>query len=158
MRKIFVLCVTCILFVLSCTISEKAVFDESVPIEDSAWVTQGGVGKIVGYNGISVDWNLGMTGMARIPAGDTVLEWNIDGTVTNTARPVKGEGILFRYNFHPQKKYFFRIMRKNNAYGLDVHSYNFDEEVSLLSNEEFEMHFVDFVPFLNVESGTTVLN
>ncbi len=166
MRKIIVLSIVCMLFVLSCTISEKAVFDESVPIEDSAWISESNVGKIVGYNGISVDWDLGLAGTARIPAGDTLLEWNIKGPVLyldqvvyGTIVNLVGEGILFRFNFQPQMLYSFIITEVNDEYGLDVFAYGYEEKVSG-GWKSMKEHWVGFTPFLNTgdNAGKTVLN
>jgi hypothetical protein len=154
---VFGLSLCFVLLLGSCvTTSEKAVFDESVLIEDSAWIMER-VGKIVNYNGIPVDWTLGTTGMARIPAGDTILEWNIN--YSTGLATFRGDGLIMRYNFLPSFCYTFMVSEKNNQYGLNVYAFEFDEKLPITWNA-YEEHFVGFAPFLNMggNAGKTVLN
>lgn len=151
---VLVLVLVCMFFVFSCSTSEKAVFDESISIEDSAWIVQGGVGDIVGYNGISVDWNLGFTGAARIPAGDTLLEWNVNSAIGNSR--YRGNSLLIQYKFQPEKKYIFVLARGGDgSYGLNVYRFVFEDEIPA-SFSALEDYFVGFTPFLNTSERTVL--
>ena len=131
--------------ILSCATTIKAgiFFDESVPLEKSSWLSTSGCGTIIGYNGIKVNWETtGPDKMISIPAGDTLLEWNI--SYYYSGGYIGGENILFRYNFQSQKFYTFELNRHDGIWGFDIHAWDFDEE--LLSGS-FKKHFVGFVPF-----------
>ena len=129
-------------------------YDESIPVEKSAMVFQN-VGDIIVYNGINVNWKqYKMTRGVQIPAGDTLLEWNIQ------SNDILGKNILFRYNFQPNKQYTFWVCFRNEdhedenfsykIYGLQVFAYDFGHKITY-SDFGNEKYLVGFVPFLNVE-------
>ena len=181
MKKLFLL--IAVTFLVSCatttTGSVGIVHNRSVPVEQSAWISPSDppnvLGEITGYNGTAVKWKISRTKLfgldikfIQIPAGNTILEWNINTTLVlyddsvystgQTLRSIKGKNILFAYNFRPGKKYFFRFLLKDEKYGFNVFSYNFDEEISF-SGEGTRAHLEGFVPFLNVggPSDRTIL-
>ena len=140
-----------LVILLSCAITPKTthVYDESIPLEQSALISAGNAGEIIGYNGVTVKWknnSLAVPSMIQILAGDTLLEWNITSTDFNIR--YEGKNILFRYNFQRKKQYLFLVNFEENVYGFRVYAYNFEEKIpSNIYNKE---HFVGFVPFLNV--------
>lgn len=148
-----------VFLIFSCKSSAGIIFDDSVPVEQTAWLSTASlgttsIGKIIGYNGIAVDWS-GVTKMIQIPAGNTVLEWNIDASDYHTH--YTGKNILFAYNYKPQKQYFFAVRVEDEMYGLRVYEFEMGEMFSTSST--FEERFVEFVPFLNVKSNLkTVLD
>ena len=143
--------------VISCTTSAGVVFDDTIPLEETAWVNTNNVGMVTAYNGIPVNWKSTMTKAIQIPAGDTLLEFDLRLTIGSTT--YTGRGILFQYNYQPQKQYFFMGAREEGIVGLNVYSYNFGEKPWTLSQKEFDKHFIAFVPFLNAggSGGKTVL-
>jgi hypothetical protein len=145
------------LLFFSCATRTGIVFDNSVPVEKSTWIAPSNVGTVVGYNGIEVKWKAGSYELIQIPAGETLLELNVNGYVNFSPNILRGEGALFRYNFHPGKKYFLLIQRKDDVYGLNVYVYEYEEKISI-SMEDAEKHLVGFTPFLNMVVGKTVLN
>jgi hypothetical protein len=139
------------------------VFDDSIPAEQTAQFFTFNIGKVTEYNGIPVNWEPNVSSMktVQIPAGDTVLVWDIragQGNIIYT-----GKNMVFRYNFQPQKKYFLMFRRvydeneKNEIYGLRVYTYEIDEKYGG-TWDDVEAHFTEFVPFLNTQgSQKTVL-
>lgn len=161
MKKILAL--TCLLVLLfsSCVSVKK--FDESVPEEKTARIFTGGIGTVTGYNGISVNWER-VKGFSfvfnQIPAGDTTLEIDVDaqlssfydgGTNTTYRKILQVKGALFKFNFQPQKEYYFEAAQKDNTYGLSVYAWNYGEKGSGSGGPStWTEHFVAFVPFQNV--------
>jgi hypothetical protein len=141
------------MLILSCATKAGTVFDESVPLERSAWISTSNLGTIVAYNGISVNWKPATFSafIAQVPAGDTLLEVDLhsgNGNIVYT-----GEGLLFRYNFQSGKQYFFMARRnyETKEFGLNVYSWNIGETVGTYSAKNLEA----FVPFLNVSGNNT---
>jgi hypothetical protein len=160
MRLMLLLAAAVLLSSCASMINEKVVFDDSVPLENSTWILPGNnIGEVIGYNGIPVDWDSGLFGLVRIPAGDTLLEWNINGLVMSTNITLKGQGILFQYNFQPQKKYLLILDKEDDVYGMKVYSYQYEEKFSN-TWKDMEEHLDTFVAFLNVggNGGKTILN
>jgi hypothetical protein len=149
----------CFLIISSCLnpTKVKQTFDESVPIEKSSRIVISLVGDIIGYNGVPVNWKNKASfslQIIQIPAGDTLLEWNVESTTGFVV--YRGKNILFRFNFQPQKLYFLTVGQKDQAFGLNVWAYNFDEKVPVeFRNLE---HFIGFFPFLNTNQGTILLH
>jgi hypothetical protein len=151
MKKLLLLTGISVLLILSCTMSVGMVFDDSVPEEQSTYISSS-VGEIIGYNGISVKWKQGFKAV-QIPAGDTLLEWNIDAPRYGSSARYTGKNLLMRYNFEPQKWYYFIYDIKNGAPGLNVYVYAAGEKVeaAVLNNwSVYDAHYVGFAPFLNV--------
>jgi hypothetical protein len=158
MKKLFfLLCLTALL-TASCVITPKAkvVYDESIAVEKTAWICPGNIGAVIGYNGIEVNWKftpLSFT-FIQIPAGNTLLEWNIDTSTGNTI--LKANNILFRYNFLQGKQYLFLLgydpkENENGSLGLKVYMYDIGENVNGTYGE-MEKHYYGFAPFLNYDS------
>ena len=141
-------CFMFILLFISCMTmtSAKFVYDESIPIEQSSWINPMDVGTITGYNGIPVRWssNSDYKGFFQIPAGDTLLELDINANYGSVA--FKGKNILFRYTFEAGKQYLFWVIRRDGKYGLDVASTDIAEEIRF---DVRKTNLVEFVPFLN---------
>ena len=57
MKKLLVLAGSVLLF-FSCSTSVGIVFDDSVPVEQTAQIATRNIGIITGYNGIAVNWNI----------------------------------------------------------------------------------------------------
>jgi len=159
MKKLFLLIgvaflVSCASLVSCISASTKTVHDPSVPVEQTALIYPN-VGTITGYNGMTVNWEQplfkGLTNLIQIPAGNTILEWNLEaiGAYSLTT----GKNILFAYNFRPQKKYFFYAVQKDEKYGLNVYAYNLDEKIRATSTKDINAHFEAFAPFLNVRDA-----
>ena len=160
MKKFLLLAGISVLLFFSCASSVGIVFDDSVPKEKSAEIFTY-AGTITGYNGIAVSWKPSMSNMIQIPAGDTLFEFDVNAAYGNTI--FKGSGILFKYNFIPNKKYFLLFDRQHdeeankNTYGLNVYTFEIGEKIPL-SMKTLENNFTAFVPFLNVsENQKTVL-
>ncbi|MDR2923265.1 MAG: hypothetical protein LBU85_07985 [Treponema sp.] len=142
-----------VLLFFSCATVPKVglVFDDSVPAEQSAQVYTYNIGAVTVYNGISVDWiqRSGSSETIQIPAGDTLLEFDLKTTYGSVNYTGKA---LFRYNFQPYKRYFFWFQRKEegkmNIYGLNVYTYEIGEKHGVTWSD-FEAHFTEFVPFIN---------
>jgi hypothetical protein len=118
------------------------------------------IGTVTGYNGITVEWEPKTLKTIQIPAGDTLLEFDVNAAYGSTI--YKGKGMLFRYTFQPQKVYFLRFSRKyedeKNIYGLNVFTYDAGEKISGTTND-LEAHLTAFVPFLGAQgSQRTVLD
>jgi len=143
----FVFLFTVLLGSCSSTPKVGTVFNESVPELNSALITTYNTGVITSYNGIAVNWESSGAGdMIQIPAGETVLEWNINST--RGAVIYKGNGMIFKYNFQPHKQYVFTVTRKEGKSGFNVYLYDFGEEIKW-SNDDLESRLVAFVPFEN---------
>ena len=153
-RTILVVIGILVLLMASCAITPKLVgiFNEDIPESESAWITPAGTGKVISYNGIPVDWNwkgLSFT-MYQIPAGNTILEWDID------SRDIIGKGIIFQYNFLPGKQYHFYPSWKDGNYGFWVFEDDFRTKIP--PNVMFTSGAVDtkksigFFPFLNTNN------
>ena len=153
MRKLVLLSILSLLM-FSCKTSVGLVYDDTVPLEETAWILPYILGTITGYNGIQVNWKMNSGVKAvQVPAGDTLLEVNINVVIGNTL--YRGEGLLFRYNLKKQKQYIFRPDRQNSIYGLRVHEYDYGQKISY--PYDAEEHFVGFIPFLNVHQGPIIL-
>ena len=145
-----------LLSLMSCRTSAGIIFDESVPVEQTAWISTANAGTITNYNGISVEWSgQGYSSYIQIPAGDTILVWDVKSTAGYTT--YTGKDMLFRYNFEAGKKYIFSAGRREGVSGFNLHAWNFGERETVLSDKTH----VDFVPFIdssgNPVSGRTVL-
>ena len=154
MKKLFVLISLSAFLILSCVIlgSPKIIFDDSVPVEESSWFWMDNVGKITGYNGINVNWQLFGANLLQIPAGNTVLEWEINALSGNTR--YRGKNMIFAYNFQPGTKYYISFKANDGVYGLNLYAYEFEEPLRDIAD-----HFVEFVPFLNNQGNQkTVLD
>ena len=150
MKKIFILTGISAFLILSCVGSPGIVFDDSVPTEQTAWFYSSNIGKITGYNGIAVDWKPRAAEFVQIPAGDTLLELDVD-TVSGNYN-YKGKDMAFNFGFKPMKKYMFLFQSKDGVYGLNVYAYDFEEKITSTRSDN-DTHFVAFVPFLNAKSG-----
>jgi hypothetical protein len=160
MKKLLVLAgISTLLFLGSCVTSKvpvvKAVFDNSVPIEESSWVNLYMYsGIITAYNGISVSgWKTGSWDMIQIPAGDTTMEIDLDAIGDNR---YIAKGMMFRYNFQPQKQYYIRFIDPDfwsswnqeitgGKYGVGIYAWDIGEKISY---KDTRPNFVEFVPFL----------
>jgi len=144
-KGILVLAGLSILLFFSCKTTAGIVFDDSVPLEQSAQIFCS-IGTITGYNGIAVNWEQGSGKIVQIPAGDTLLEWNISTRYGNTN--YSGKDMLLRYNFQPQKRYYFRFNPDSNGiYGVNIFTCDIGEMPNVNS-----AHF-EFVPFLNAQGN-----
>jgi hypothetical protein len=76
--------------------------------------------------------------MIQIPAGDTLLEWKYNSYIY----------VWFRYNFQPQKQYFFFLDQEEGKYGYRLYTYDFGEKVP--GDPYRKDHLLGFVPFLKV--------
>jgi hypothetical protein len=152
MKKQSVLLILTILLLSSCTLKATVFFNESIPLEESAWITTS-QGEIIGYNGIKVKWKqpLASLNVISIPAGETDLELNIQ-TQYGYNTYYKASNVLFRYNFLPQKYYDFLFVYQDGRYGFKVYAWDFDEKLMDARSDAFyngNKHFVEFVPFVN---------
>jgi hypothetical protein len=161
-KKLFIVCavLACCLLAFSCgTPKLVATFDESVPLEKSSWISTSFLGEIKSYNGIPVNWkgpDAITVEMIQIPAGQTVLEWNIEvsaGGVTAGDVRIKYmsriNGALFTYNFLPGKQYMFHYEPADETPGLHVFEFNINEKIPV-SYAQNRTNFVSFVPFSNI--------
>ena len=148
MKKILV-CSFLIFFILSCSTRIGHVYDETVPIEKSAWLLLDAVGNVIRYNTVSVNWVPGINKLFQIPAGDTELEWVIKrvtgripvGYITSTGNAIS------RYVFMPGKKYYFLLQIKDGVPGLDIYAWNYEEKISYTQGA-LEKHYIGFEPFV----------
>jgi len=156
-KQIFsVVVILVVVLASSCIINTKVgtVYDDTVPADKAAWINLYNVGTVVGYNGIGVQWKTGMSEAIQIPSGDTTLELNIEASVGYTQ--YKGTGMIFKYNFQAQKQYRFVVGQKDDAYGLNVYTYDVGEKIT---SGNFNDHLTGFVPFVNSgKNNKTVLN
>ena len=159
MKKLFFLSGIMILLFFSCMSTQSAgvVFDDSLPVEKSSWISMYNVGTITGYNGISVNWKSSASKSIQIPAGGALLEMDIDSTQGNII--YKGRNMLFLYEFQPQKQYLFIVGKQDGGAGLKVHTYDIGEKIRQ-TQSGVNAHFTEFVPFLNTgdSGGKTILN
>jgi len=145
------------LFILSCTTTTSIIHDESVAPEQSSWVGTDNAGVIVGYNGIAVNWKARMGKTIQIPAGNTLLEWDIEGGNPLGNTIYKAKGALFLYNFQPQKKYYFIPTRLDDKYGFHVYSYDADQKLPMnMYKEEYHEGFHKFL--YDEDQSKTVLD
>jgi len=153
MKKLLITIGIAALLAVSCVSSTAGtVYNDSVPPEQSSYITPT-VGTVIGYNGITVHWK-GMSNMIQIPAGDTLLEWDIDFTDGYIHYTGNG-GLLTRYNFLPQKKYHFYVAMVDDKAGLRVYMYDYEEKIRP-SMKDMETHYVNFIPFLNLAEKTVL--
>jgi len=178
MKKLSVFIGILVLLFVSC--KTIASFDESIPEEKTTRICMAGIGTVTEYNGISVKWE-GLSGFKftvnQIPAGDTLLQIDVDAQlsvfynsyynsngnfVNSTTREVlKLNSALFKFNFQPQKEYYFDAAKSNDGYGLRVYAWDYTEKnAGSGTPKDFEKHFVTFVPFLKDNQGNNkkVLN
>jgi hypothetical protein len=157
-RLVFIIFI--VLLASSC-VSAKAgiVYDESIPLERTAWLLTGNAGTIIGYNGAQVNWTVKRDAI-QIPAGDTLLEFNIDSE--SAYMHFTGKNILFRYTFEPQKQYIlvagydpYPAAGQTAEMGFKIYVYEFGKVISVISAKDY----LGFAPFLNVdEQQRRVLN
>jgi len=161
MKKFLLFSGVLVLLLFSCSTSVGIVFDNSIPIEQSAEIcTYAGI--ITGYNGIAVNWKPILSNTVQIPAGNTLFEFDINAAYGNTI--YKGNGVLFMYNFLPNKKYFLFFTRqydevdKKETFGLNVYTFEIGEKIPG-SMKKLETHLTAFVPFLGGQGNQkTVLD
>ena len=154
MKKLSLCAAILVVLISSCTVTKAGIiFDESVPQEQTSWISTAQVGTITAYNEIAVKWS--SYKIIQIPAGDTLLELDINARLGDIR--VKAKGALFRYDFQPEKFYSFLVgWDENSQVGLRVYAWNHGETWGAYDSK----HFVEFVPFLNLgeNAGPTVLN
>jgi hypothetical protein len=125
MKKLLALvCISCLLYLSCATNVVGIVHDSSVPLERSAQLTFDG-GEIIRYNGVAVDWKKKRGELIQIPAGNTLLEidlnvnrshgsvvgYNPYGTPNRVVTTEIYEGkVLFSYNFQPNKHYLLYFL------------------------------------------------
>jgi len=155
LKKYFVV-LAMVLLLMSCTFSAGIIFDDAIPIEETAWLNVSNVGTVTSFNGIPVQWKTSFGKAIQIPKGTAVLEFDLYLTMGNTT--YTGRGIVFAYTFDPGKQYFFMGSRQDEVLGLKIYEYDIHEKVKL-SNSDMEKHFLAFAPFLNLggPGGKTVL-
>jgi len=164
--SIFLFFVMIVYLFSSCALTPKVKgqFDESVPVESSAWLSTRNAGRIIGYNGIPVNWRAGIifgygTRMYQIPAGETLLEWNVSSELRGLQMRYSGKNAFIRFNFQPQKQYFFLIGwdvvrvddKLQRKFGFRIYAYDVGEKIPndrLLIKLYSADHFVGFAPFL----------
>jgi len=148
-----------VLMISSCASSmNNFVFDDSIPTEQLVELQFLDVGTTVGYNGINVDWRSSdwYVYTVKIPAGDTLLEINVETKSRNTNYFQRGS--LFRYNFRPNMKYSLRFGTDEGITGLNVFTFEGGENMPAKLYDKTDPHFAAFVPFLNAQgSQKTVL-
>jgi len=157
MKKLWVLAGSVLLF-FSCVTSNTVgtVFDDSIPVEQTAQIWFWNAGTITAYNDITVNWKeqFGSAKTIQIPAGDTLLIWDIKAG--NGYAYYRGKDIAFRYNFLPQKKYLLMFGSKYDEaeekviLGFRVYTYESGEEFRS-SWKDRNAHFTELVPFLNYQ-------
>jgi hypothetical protein len=158
MKRLFLCVFALVIWLSSCTSSAGIIYDETIPIEQSSWLSLNNLGTVVGYNGISVNWKISGFRTVQMPAGKTLLEVDVYSQLGNTI--YTGKGMLIQYYFEPGKHYFFAIGRdkESDALGLRVYVYDIGEKFGI-GMEQYEAHFVEFIYFLNADNGgRTVLN
>lgn len=134
-----------------CATNPAVVFDDSIPQEQTAWITTFDIGSIISYNGIPVNWKESFTVLSlsakfiQIPAGDALLEWNIDSREGPVA--YRRNNVVVKVTLEPQKKYFFRVGADETRHGLWVYALNQDETFTL-SNKQLKNSYVGFSPFI----------
>jgi len=153
--SLLLICITMLSLNSCLSYNAKVIFDNSIPSEKSAWILPGNVGTITAYNEIEVNW--GGYKFVQIPAGTTLLEWEIQANIGNTI--YRADNILFRYNFLQGKQYYLIFGRDpeqkepgTGALGIKLYIYNMGETIKF-SDSEMEKHFDGFAPFLNLSSG-----
>ena len=148
-RNKFYIIAILITILSSCAVTAKLthVFDETIPLDRSTWISAGNAGDIIAYNGIPVNWtnnNPLFPEMIQIPAGETTLEWNVSSRSGNIV--YTGRNLLFRFNFQPLKQYLFLAHRQpDGVMGFNVYAYDIGEDIP--SNIYQSQRFVEFVPF-----------
>jgi hypothetical protein len=152
MKRQFLWVIILPLLILSCVVTPSAwlIYDESVPLEESAWISTR-MGTITGYNGITVKWKqVWGNKMVQIPAGDTLLEVDLD-------TEFKGTGLIFQYNFQAGKLYYLSVGwgKETNDIGIHVYTYDIGEKISASPSDYFA-HEEAFTPFLNAEGNAGV--
>jgi len=165
MKKLLILTCLSVLLFFSC--KTIATFDESIPEEKTARIMIGDIGVVTEYNGISVNWERlrGFTAtLHQIPAGDTVFKIDVDAqlsvnygssysgnsfNVTTTRNILQIKGATFRYNFQPQKEYYFDAAQNNDKiFGLRIYAWDYgDKNAGSGTPAQFDEHYVTFVPF-----------
>ena len=161
-NKCFLVIIACVLLAGCMNTKPSIIFDESVAPENTAWITTVLMGTITGFNGVEVNWGKYTSlKLIQIPAGDTLLEWDLDayvilGTITYN---YKGKDILLRYNFLPDKKYTFQVVKEDQKedgrYGVNIYRWEKNEKIPSLDAGVYgwRKNFLEFVPFLNVDPG-----
>ena len=160
--KFFLVIIACLLLAGCMNTKPSIIFDESVAPERTAWITTVLMGTITGFNGVEVNWGKYTSLiLIQIPAGDTLLEWDLDAYVSLGIYTYnyKGKGILLRYNFQPEKKYTFQVVRedqkRDGRLGVNIYRWEKNERIPSLNAGVvgWKKNFLEFVPFLNVASN-----
>jgi len=151
MKKLFVLIGISVLLFFSC--KTLVAFDESIPEEKTARISFDSVGNITAYNGIPVNWKRSLAfNVYQIPAGETTLEFDLDN------RNFFGKNILIKYDFQPQKEYFFDVGKRDNMTGLIVYAWDYGDKMAGSGTpKQIQSHYVGFAPFLNTRQGNQKL-
>jgi hypothetical protein len=162
MKRQFLWVIILPLLILSCsttvgTFKGGTIYDESIPLEESALISNANLGTITGYNGITVNWKQvwgGKASIIQIPAGETLLEVNVksEGDTTVLHHTIyTGKGLIFQYNFQAGKYYYLYVEKGRETDDLGVHIYSWSpgEKVGVLSEKKYEA----FTPFLNAEGN-----
>ena len=139
-----------VFIIMSCTVLKAGVvYDATIPEEKSARLYTGNVGTVTGFNGTRVRWVSAMGKYTQIPTGDTTLEYDLH-LMIGTKNTV-GKGVLFQYDYLPEKQYIFLGARVKGVPGLNVYSYHYRERIPFILNEKkLEKNFIAFVPFLKI--------
>jgi hypothetical protein len=136
------------------------VFNDSVPLEKSSWIGFSTyLGTVTAYNGISVsDWKTEFGNMIQIPAGDTLIELDVDHTTYgyNSSTRYIAKNMMFRFNFQPRKQYliFWGTHVEGDgwfdpvSYGVKIYAWDFGEKISNKYLEDDDPNNLGFVPFL----------
>jgi hypothetical protein len=157
MKKLWVIVGLVLLFFSCGTTKTGIVFDEFVPVEQTAQIWIYNTGTITSYNGTVVDWKPKATETIQIPAGDTLFLWDIK-TYSGISNNYVGKDMSFRYNFQPRKKYLlifdrqYDSVEKREIVGIKVHTYKIGEKYKVLP-KDVDAHFTAFVPLINNSQG-----
>jgi hypothetical protein len=152
MKKLLVLIGLLSLLFASCETITK--YDDSIPEEKTTRVVTYRIGDVVAYNGIPVNWKrsavMFQLNYYQIPAGDTLLEFNVNAGL-GSGRYLTGKGLQIKYNFQPQKEYWFYIGQRDRTYGVFIYAWDFGDKNAGSINKN---NFIGFAPFLNIDKVT----
>jgi hypothetical protein len=166
MKKILLLIGIASLLFSSCLSTSTSIFDDSILEEKTTRIMTNNIGDVNEYNGIPVNWKqkFAKNTLYQIPAGDTLLEFDVEAEISYKSY-ISIKGASLKYNFQPQKEYWFSISRKNNLWGIDLYAWDYGDKnsgkqtyrsITVLDYDE--ANFVEFVPFNNLSNQKKVLN